>query len=505
MGNRLINPSTEARLEQVSPIGQISTLPQPPMSHSVTYLELSEADGGSHKFYEVTVQDTTVNIRYGRIGDSGRLQTQDYPTPEKAQAAAQKKIQEKLRKGYEPAVQGGRPKRSVTRRQVTSSRSTARSAPVLWQFNSGAAAFGIFIGPTACWVGNQSGQVFALDQQGQVLNQFQLPDGVKCLVADDLWFYAGCDDGNVYDLSGKLPRLAYEIEENIDIYWLDIYDGWLGVSDQNGQVALFHPEDEERNWTRLSTGQAGWMVRCDDQGIYHGHSNGITCYDFLEGRVQWQQSTKGSVLFGWQGRSTVYAGTSSKLVYEFSKQGELLTQCQCDSAVYSCAADAEGQYIFAGDNCSSVYCFDRTGTRLWKLASGCGSALSMQWHDRRLYLVTTNGYLACLDVSLEAIEAAQQGQIPAPAEILAPQRAGTAVSDVVERVSSPGEGIVVQCVRDRDKLRVRVLSPGYHADWNVQFPRNVREEGAKYVVSELRESARGQFYRVCGEIKRLVD
>jgi hypothetical protein len=129
----------------------------------------------------------------------------------------------------------------------------------------------------------------------------------------------------------------------------------------------------------------------------------------------------------------------------------------------------------------------------------------MQWHDHRLYLVTTNGYLACLDVTPGAIEAAQQGQIPAPAEILAPKGEGTAVSDVVERVSSPGEGIVVQCVRDRDKLRVRVLSPGYHSDWNVQFPRNVREEGAKYVVSELRESARGQFYRVCGEIKRLVD
>jgi hypothetical protein len=28
----------------------------------------------------------------------------------------------------------------------------------------------------------------------------------ECIVADDGWIYAGCDDGNVYDLSGKVPR-----------------------------------------------------------------------------------------------------------------------------------------------------------------------------------------------------------------------------------------------------------------------------------------------------------
>jgi len=39
----------------------------------------------------------------------------------------------------------------------------------------------------------------------------------------------GCDDGNVYDLSGKFPRLAYEIDSQLDIYWLDICDGSISV------------------------------------------------------------------------------------------------------------------------------------------------------------------------------------------------------------------------------------------------------------------------------------
>ena len=62
-----------------------------------TYLELSEASGSSHKFYEVTVQDKQLTIRYGRIGDSGQTQTKAYPTSDKAKAEASKKIKEKLK------------------------------------------------------------------------------------------------------------------------------------------------------------------------------------------------------------------------------------------------------------------------------------------------------------------------------------------------------------------------------------------------------------------------
>lgn len=62
------------------------------MAEEKTYLELSQTEGSSHKFYEVIVNDTQVTIRYGRIGDSGQTQTKTYPTPEKAKADATKKI-----------------------------------------------------------------------------------------------------------------------------------------------------------------------------------------------------------------------------------------------------------------------------------------------------------------------------------------------------------------------------------------------------------------------------
>jgi outer membrane protein assembly factor BamB len=473
------------------------------MSEEKTYLELSENEGTSHKFYEVIINGTEVNIRYGRIGDKGQSQSTTYPTPEKAKTEAQKKINEKLKKGYEPAIMGVRQKRSITRREVTSSNSTAKKSPILWKFNSGSSAFGIFIDEQYCWVGNQQGLVYKLNHQGEVLNQFKLPEGVKCIVADDVWVYAGCDDGNVYDLSGKIPRFAYEIEENIDIFWLDIHDGILAVSDAKGAVVKIDPESESQ-WTRLSQGQGGWMVRIDQDAIYHGHGAGVTAYELSEGRQIWHQKT-GGVLFGWQEKTIVYAGCADKKIYSVDKTGEAKTVYKCDATVYSCATAEGGKYVFAGDNSSSIYCFDNQGDRLWKLATGCGSALSMQCHQNRVYIVTTDGSFACIDAQENAIDSAQLGEIPVSKNIKAPAIAPVLVSNQLESTNDGSQGVIVECFKQGNKLRIRVISPCYNSDWMVQFPRDIRIEGARYLVEEIREATSGGFYRVYGEIKRLME
>ena len=36
-----------------------------------------------------------------------------------------------------------------------------------------------------------------------------------------------------------------------------------------------------------------------------------------------------------------------------------------------------------------------------------------------------------------------------------------------------------------------------------QFPRDLRREGARYLVDEVREAARGGFYRVLGDIREV--
>ncbi|MDY7012579.1 MAG: reverse transcriptase domain-containing protein [Cyanobacteriota bacterium] len=66
-------------------------------------------------------------------------------------------------------------------------------------------------------------------------------------------------------------------------------------------------------------------------------------------------------------------------------------------------------------------------------------------------------------------------------------------------------GIIVECYKQGSKLKVRTVSPGYDSSWNVQFPRNLRQEGARYFVEELREDARGGFYRASGKIDKIED
>lgn len=467
-----------------------------------TYLEYSDPNGAEHKFYEVLIDGAELTIRYGRIGTDGQKQVKAFPTPEKASAEALKKLAEKRRKGYEDAVQGVRQKRTVVRRAVTETRVTVkRTAPVLWRFQTGAAAFGIFVDDERAWVGNERGEVYALAPDGTPDAKFELPDGVKCLVRDGQWTFAGCDDGNVYDLSGKLPFVAYAVDAGSSLLWLDIHQGVLGVSDEKGSVYAFDAESDQQWGNVGQNASMAWMVRVDGSGVYYGHSRGVGMYDRASGLPVWEQRTQGAVLFGWQEGGSIYAGTTASLVQRFSRAGTHEADYACDGGIMSCATSPGGEYVFAGDNAGALYCFAHDGTRLWKLGSGCGSALSMQYHAERLYVVTTQGYLAAVDASEAAITAAQQGVTPEVRDVkLAASLEARAPQTTLPTTADASGGIVLVCVREGGKLRVRATSDAYKP-WNVQFPRDLREEGARYVVDGLIDA--GGFYRVVGDVRRL--
>ncbi len=71
-------------------------------------------------------------------------------------------------------------------------------------------------------------------------------------------------------------------------------------------------------------------------------------------------------------------------------------------------------------------------------------------------------------------------------------------------VSQVDQGVVLQCFRESSKLRIKIISDGYRSDFNVQFPRHLREEGAQYIVDAVELSGNETFYRTIGEIRRLV-
>ena len=38
-----------------------------------------------------------------------------------------------------------------------------------------------------------------------------------------------------------------------------------------------------------------------------------------------------------------------------------------------------------------------------------------------------------------------------------------------------GTGVIIQCVQEGSKLRARVVSDGYDPNWNIRFPRSIRD------------------------------
>ncbi|GAX36243.1 vWA domain-containing protein [Nodularia sp. NIES-3585] len=81
---------------------------------------------------------------------------------------------------------------------------------------------------------------------------------------------------------------------------------------------------------------------------------------------------------------------------------------------------------------------------------------------------------------------------------------GPASAADLETTDTVDNQVLVQCVKDGSKLRARVVSDGYEPDWNMRFPRSVREEGMLYVVDEVKTAPDGKSYIACGEIKRFV-
>lgn len=158
----------------------------------------------------------------------------------------------------------------------------------------------------------------------------------------------------------------------------------------------------------------------------------------------------------------------------------------------------------AGDNFSSIYCFNQAVDRLWKLGIVCGSAFSIQLLGDRLYIVTTDGSLACIDASQTAINAAQAGIVPQAINIKAPTAVAAVPSNTLETTSNTSQGVIVECFKAGSQLRIRVVSPGYNSSWKVQFPKDIRQEGARYLVEEARLASRDGFYRAYSDIKILL-
>eukprot|EP00604_Paraphysomonas_vestita_P002455 CAMPEP_0174818232 /NCGR_PEP_ID=MMETSP1107-20130205/872_1 /TAXON_ID=36770 /ORGANISM="Paraphysomonas vestita, Strain GFlagA" /LENGTH=349 /DNA_ID=CAMNT_0016029811 /DNA_START=689 /DNA_END=1738 /DNA_ORIENTATION=+ len=68
----------------------------------------------------------------------------------------------------------------------------------------------------------------------------------------------------------------------------------------------------------------------------------------------------------------------------------------------------------------------------------------------------------------------------------------------VARETRSTDPVTIECVKEGSKIRAKVISPGYNPSKNCQFPRDIREEGKKFLVDAVIDA--GSFYRVKGNI-----
>lgn len=65
------------------------------------------------------------------------------------------------------------------------------------------------------------------------------------------------------------------------------------------------------------------------------------------------------------------------------------------------------------------------------------------------------------------------------------------------------------CIKEKSKLRIRIVSPGYKKEANCQFPRNLRIEGRKFTAPSndvsLVKHGSSYFYRVKPSNIKVVD
>jgi Ca-activated chloride channel homolog len=95
------------------------------------------------------------------------------------------------------------------------------------------------------------------------------------------------------------------------------------------------------------------------------------------------------------------------------------------------------------------------------------------------------------------------GGAAATAKAAAPAKAAKTAADL-PTTTEVGTGVIVQCVQEGSKLRARVVSDGYDPNWNIRFPRSIRELNVLYVCDQVVEAGGGGSYIAQGEIKRLI-
>lgn len=273
-------------------------------------------------------------------------------------------------------------------------------------------AWALWVNETEVWMGNRDGLILVFNHDGEPINQYHLPKNSRALAECEQGLLSICDDGQVYEFSGKLPYPICDARSTPSTYGdfrlqaLTTQQGLIFTIDVYGNLTCFNP-DGQMQWQQQIGVWQGWSLHADEQRVYVGHFKGITCWDGKSGQLLWTQTTPAPVLSGVLLSDRLLIGTSEGQLYSLEKAGNLKTQTteiqlwgNCDGAVFACGLTDDASQLITADGRGNLYGFninnqDLRSERLWKYPIQPGSVLNLQLWGDRIYGTTTDGTLIC--------------------------------------------------------------------------------------------------------------
>lgn len=266
------------------------------------------------------------------------------------------------------------------------------------------------INEDSCWFGNRDGLILGLNDEGEIINQYQLTNLISSFLGKENYFYASCDDGQIYDLNGKIPQAVFHLRPNTYYSDLNIFNlTWaknnIIMTDTYGQLKLLDAQFKtiwENNQDQL---WRSWFLAYQNEKIYVGHSKGVNCYEINKGKLLWQKTMKTSILWGELFNKYIIVGTSGGQIYQINQEGDWKIKtakskkiAQCQSASYSGIILPEQKLIITSDAQGHLYNFNFQGQLKWQKSIATGAILNLKaWHHLIL-AVTTEGTIFAFDL-----------------------------------------------------------------------------------------------------------
>ncbi len=272
--------------------------------------------------------------------------------------------------------------------------------------------FGLWVNEQGCWLSNQSGWIFVVNHQGELIQQFTLKHPTRFVVAgfaeQDDTPLVSCEDGFLYELTGKIPQSVYSLRSPIPYLYRHGITAMvkspelLFIADVYGQIFGVN-ESYETQWQQQDSEHwLSFFLGVDSDYLYQGYYHGLIAYEKLTGTLIWEIFTPAPVVCGVVFKESFLIGCSDRQIYQVHQaegEPELMPLFRCSGIPYGMITDHAQQHLLVSDSDGKIYQWDLSNQQLESITLPKGAALTLKiWHSC-LYVGTSLGDLLCFELS----------------------------------------------------------------------------------------------------------